>query len=147
MMKTAVRELKSEDFSATLRPVFDHAVTEIRDGKMELVWDHFLPEWTMWNQLGLARTWELRGAIAGAVFTHDLFSGCPQATLMFWLSTPAARRAGRPIRVLKAFESAAKQFGAKPTVAMHFAVSPPGLREVYQKLGYRISEMIFKKVE
>lgn len=145
-MKYPATELNSKELSILLDPIFTHAVTEIRDGGMEFNWDHFLPEWTKWTNLGFARTWVSGDAVAGALFTHDLFSGNPRALLMFWLSTPRARSAGAPIKVLSAFENAAREFGAKPAAAWNAAVSPEKLLKVYRKLGYQMTEVIFTKV-
>lgn len=146
-MKAAVHELLPSEMEAWLEPVFKYAVTEIRDNKMDLIWSHFLPEWQSWTERGVARTWGCAGAIAGGVFTQDLFSGVPSALLMFWLSTPDARRAGAPLRVLDSFEQAAKEWGAKPSVAWHSGVSPDRLLKVYRKRGYQMSEVIFKKAD
>lgn len=95
---------------------------------------------------GIARTWEVSGAVLGALFTHDLYSGKPRALLMFWLSDIPARVAGRPIALLNEFERAAKDFGAKRiSVAQHRFVSPEKLAKVYAKRGYQVSELIFSK--
>lgn len=144
-MKITPRELLPNELEGALLPIFEHAVTEIRDAKMELNWVHFLPEWTKWVTLGFARTWECSGAVVGALFTKDLFSGNPRALLMFWLSTPAARRTGAPIRVLDAFENAAIASGAKPAASFNRSVSPERLIKVYRKRGYEVSEVIFSK--
>lgn len=144
-MKNVATELTPDELGILLDPIFQHAVTEIRDGKMELNWDYFLPEWTKWSKLGFARTWVAGDAVAGGVFTRDLFSGHPRALLMFWLSTPNARRSGAPIRALESFEKAAEQFGAKPAAALHRAISPDRLGKVYLKRGYELSELIFSR--
>jgi len=144
-VKNSATELSPEELGILLDPIFQHAVTEIRDGKMELNWDHFLPEWTNWTKLGFARTWVVGDAVAGALFTRDLFSGQPRALLMFWLSTPNARRSGAPIRALQAFENAAEQFGARPAASFNRSVSPERLMKVYRKRGYEASEIIFSK--
>lgn len=144
-MKPAPRELLPSQLEAALQPIFRHAVTEIRENRMVLNWDHFISEWTKWTTIGIARTWALEGAAVGGVFSNDLFSGTPRALAMFWLSTPAGRRVGQPIRVLRAFEHAARSKHAKPAAAMHLAVSPAHLSKVYRRLGYSVSEIIFSK--
>lgn len=144
-MKAVPRELLPNELEGALLPIFEYAATEVRDGKMQLKWSHFIREWTKWVEIGLARTWECAGAVAGGLFTQDLFSGNRRALLMFWLSTPAARRTGAPIRVLECFEKAALGFGAKPAASYNRAVSPERLIKVYRKRGYEASEVIFSK--
>lgn len=144
-MKNAPRELLAAELEGSLLPVFEHAVTEIRDEKMQLKWPYFIREWTKWVTLGFARTWECSGAVAGALFTQDLFSGNRRALLMFWLSTPSARRIGAPLRVLAAFENAAIAFGAKPAASFNRSVSPERLMKVYRRRGYETAEVIFSK--
>lgn len=144
-MKITPRELLADELEGALLPVFEHAITEIRDEKMQLKWPYFIREWMKWVTLGFARTWECSGAVAGALFTQDLFSGNPRALLMFWLSTPAARRTGAPIRVLSAFEKAAQDFGARPAASFNRSVSPERLMKVYRKRGYETAEVIFSK--
>lgn len=144
-MKAAPRELLPTELEAALLPIFAHAVTEIRDEKMQLEWPYFIREWTKWVTLGFARTWECAGAVVGALFTRDLFSGNPRALLMFWLSTPAARRTGAPIRVLDAFEKAAQAFGARPAASFNRSVSPDRLLKVYRRCGYETAEVILSK--
>lgn len=144
-LKASPRELLPNELEVALLPIFNHAVSEIRDEKMQLKWSHFIREWTKWGTLGFARTWECAGAVAGATFTQDLFSGHRRALLQFWISTPGARRIGAPLRVLNSFETAAVAFGAKPAVAFHRAVSPERLVKVYRKRGYELSELIFSR--
>lgn len=144
-MKAAPRELLAAELEGVLSPIFEHVTTELRDEKMPMNWSHFLPEWTRWVTIGFARTWECRGAVAGALFTKHLFSGKPNALLMFWNSTPEARRTGAPIRVLECFEHAAKDFGARPAASFNRSISPDQLLKVYRKRGYEVSEIIFSK--
>lgn len=144
-LKASPRELLPNELEAALLPIFDHAVSEIRDEKMQLKWPYFIREWTKWVTMGFARTWECSGAVAGALFTQDLFSGNRRALLMFWLSTPSARRVGAPLRVLKSFENAAIAFGAKPAASFNRSVSPERLMKVYRKCGYETAEVILSK--
>lgn len=145
-MKAAPRELLPNELESALLPIFQHIMTEVRDDRLDIKWDHFLPEWTRWVSMGFARTWECSGAVVGALFTHDLFGGHPRALLMFWFSTPEARRIGSPIRVLQSFEKAAEKFGAKPSASWNASISPERLLKVYQKTGYKMSEVILTKV-
>jgi hypothetical protein len=144
-VKNAPRELLPSQLESALLPVFEHAVSEIRDEKMQLKWPYFIREWAKWVDLGFARTWECTGAVVGALFTRDLFSENPRALVMFWLSTPEARRTGATIRVLDTFEKAAHAFGAKPAASFNRSVSPDRLMKVYRKRGYEMSEVIFSK--
>jgi hypothetical protein len=141
MMNNRCREIGAEEFEALAGPIFQSIEVH---GPERLDLGHFVPEWKRWVGLGFARTWVSGNqSMAGGVFTKDLFTGEPRASLMFWVSTPAARRTGNPIRVLRAFEQAAG--GTKKAVAFHRAVSPEPLGDVYIKRGYTLTELIFTK--
>lgn len=134
------------EFDSHLLPIFVRVLKEAVPGTLELNLSHFLSTWQSWMTLGIARTWEVPGAVLGALFTHDVYSGKPRALLMFWLSDLPARVAGRTIALLDQFECAGKEFGAtRISVAQHRFVSPEKLAKVYLKRGYQVSELIFSK--
>jgi hypothetical protein len=94
---------------------------------------------------GIARTWEIPGAVLGALFYPDIYSGKQRAAVMFWFSEKRVRGTGAPVKLFDAFERAAEGCEVKSSAAHMNLV--PQLRKFYLKKGYRLSEEVFSKYE
>lgn len=138
-----VKELKFFEFGEHLWPIFLHIEqeTQIKDRNNPR---HFFPAWRRMMEIGVARTWETEGAVLGAIFTPELFSGKIQVHVIFWFSLPEARGTGRPQELLSACEEAARAAGAfKISSSAHVKSNPICATRSYLKRGYEKSEELF----
>jgi GNAT superfamily N-acetyltransferase len=145
MMSTEVKELKPENFTERLEPIFQHISEEIGEPD-RLNSKHFFPQWRRMMELGVARVWETEGAVLGAIFVPELYSGKPRAYCHFWFALPAARGTGRPLELMRAFLAAAKEAGcAEVFSSSHVRSNPEHMFRIYQNEGFSLSEHVFCK--
>jgi hypothetical protein len=139
-----LKELKPHEFTERLKPIFDGIADEF--GAPDR-WNpaHFFPNWQRLMEQGIARTWEIPGAVLGALFYPDIYSGKQRAAVMFWFSEKRVRGTGAPVKLFDAFERAAEGCEVKSSAAHMNLV--PQLRKFYLKKGYRLSEEVFSKYE
>lgn len=64
--------------------------------------------------------------------------------IMWWVD-PSAQNSGTGKALLEAIEPACRERGARMIQMMHLADSPPAAAILYQRYGYRWSEMSFTK--
>ena len=139
------RELKSHEFTERLEPIFLHIEQET-GFKGRVNRKHFFPAWRRMMEIGVARTWETEGAVLGAIFTPELYSGQIQVHVIFWFALPEARGTGRPQALLEACELAAANAGAfKISSSAHVKSSPARAAGAYHKRGYEETETVFTK--
>lgn len=140
-----LRELKYTEFTERLWPIFDHIEHETGFvGRCNQ--KYFFPAWRRMMEIGVARTWENDGAILGAIFTPEIYSGKTQVHVIFWFSLPEARGTGRPQELLDACESAAKSAEAfKISSCSHVKSVPARAAGAVRKRGYEESETVFTK--
>jgi hypothetical protein len=137
-----VTELKPEEFNERLLPIFEHTAKEV--GKPErLVPSYFFPNWRNLMASGIARTWEAKDVILGALFYPDVYGGKKHASVMFFTALPSARGIGRAIRVFDTFDKAAD--GMQKSSAAYMALIPERMRKLYRSRGYELTEEIWTK--
>lgn len=110
-------------------------------------WEHFVREVQHWMALGLARVWKLPGAVLGGVFTKNLFTGLPCATVMFWFAEEKGR--GRnAVRLFDNFLHEARARGCQMIFASSYATSfgYKKLSRFYKIRGFDESETVSRKV-
>lgn len=141
-----VRELHSIQFTERLEPIFRHIEAESGiAGRFDPA--YFFPHWRKLMELGIARTWEVEGAVLGALFANDTFNGRLMGLVMFWFALPAVRGTGAPLELLAEFESAAKKAGCKViSSAAYEGIKPMHTSRIYQNRGYDLTESIFSQV-
>lgn len=140
-----IRELQHTEFTERLEPIFLHIEQETGFlGRFNP--KYFFPAWQRMMAIGVARVWETEGAILGAIFTPELYSGKTQVHVIFWFSLPEARGTGRPQELLDACDAAAKAAGAfKLSSSAHVKSSPARAAGAYRKRGYEETETVFTK--
>lgn len=140
-----IRELQHTEFTERLSPIFLGIEQETGFvGRFNP--NHFYPAWRRMMEIGVARTWEIEGAVLGAIFTPELYSGKIQAHVIFWFSLPSARGTGRPQELMVACEAAAKSVGAfKLSTSAHVKSAPERAERAYKKLDFEFSESVFTK--
>lgn len=138
------KELQPHEFTDRLEPIFRYVEREA--GRQPKSSAHMFTQWRKWMELGLARTWEAKDCVLGAIFAPHLWEGECRAYVHFWFALPNARRAGRAIRLLRACEHAARKAGCDTiSAAAYNDLSPEKTKYLYERLGYRLSETIFTK--
>jgi|SRR5712664_1976629 len=144
-MTNAVKELRPENFTERLEPIFRHIEKEINEpGRLNSA--HFFPCWRRLMELGVARTWETEGAVLGAIYSPDPFSGKTRAHVCFWFSLPEARGTGETMNLLITFEQASKKAGCTViSSSASMKVNPGKLSRIYLHRGYFLSEQIYSK--
>jgi GNAT superfamily N-acetyltransferase len=140
-MGYTAKELATHEFTEQFAPIIQHVATEARQGFNA---DFFFPCWRKLMEQKTARTWEIPGAILGSLFYPHVYTGEMRAVIMFWFALPSARGTGRPMKLLDAFEDAAK--GLHKSCAAYAALTPERLRKILRKRGYELSEEIWSKV-
>lgn len=84
--------------------------------------------------------------MVGLVVVPWLFNAAMlTATEVVWWVDPEAQKAGIGKALLEAIEPACRERGASTIVMMHLAESPPAASILYQRYGYRWTEMSFAK--
>lgn len=137
------RELKPEDFTERLSPIFVHIAKE---SGLPFDVPHIVARWREWMKMGFARTWEIPGAVLGALFTHDLFTNRLRAMVVFWFSLPEVRHSAATGSLFKAFEAAARTAGCVDIQsAAHQLVDPLRREHGYLKHGFQLTETVFTK--
>lgn len=140
---TPPKELKPEEFTDRLSPIFVHIAKE---SGLPFDVPGIIARWREWMTMGFARTWEVPGAVLGALFTHDIFTNRLRAAVVFWFSLPSARGTGVTKAVFKAFEEAARKAGCVDVQsAAHESLAPMRRQGGYFKNGFRKTESIFTK--
>jgi hypothetical protein len=135
------KTLKPCEFTERLEPIFRHVSAEVGlPGDAE----YFFTNWRHLMDQGIARTWEIPGAVLGALFYPNIYTGKTQAVVMFWFALPEVRGTGSPMKLLDEFEKSA--VGLHKSAAAHSMSSPERMRKIYRKRGYELSEEIWSKL-
>jgi GNAT superfamily N-acetyltransferase len=138
-----VKELSASGFLEArprLTPIFDYVSQEVNKPYKA---DWFFPYWSQLMDAGIAKAWETEGAVLGAVFYKDVYTGNEKASVMFFFALPEARGTGRPVKLLDTFEVFAGD--RKKSIAAHMASHPERVRKLYSKRGYQLDEEIWSK--
>lgn len=140
-----MKELLPHEFHEKYEPIFLHIEQETGFvGRFNP--KHFFPVWRRMMEIGVARTWVTDGAILGATFTSELYSGDIQVHVVFWFSLPEARGTGRPQELLDACELAAKKALAfKISSCAHVKSVPARAAGACLKRGYEETERVLTK--
>lgn len=138
------KELRSEEFSERLVPIFDYVWQQ--EAGLPFNPSHFFPTWRRYMEAGIARTWEIDGAVLGALFARHIYSGEYEALVQFWFALPAVRGTGAPGTLFRAFERAAKRAGCVTIhSASHHKLSPLRRQYGYTAHGFENTETLFSK--
>lgn len=138
-----VTELKPENFTERLEPIFRSVESRLPEKLRGRNLTYFWPQWRNLMKLGVARTWEIENAVLGCLFTPDIFSGAPQASVVFWFSTPGTKGTRE---LLDAAEHAAQAAGCKRiSIAAYGALEGDRIAELYRAFGYAETEKVFQK--
>ena len=107
---------------------------------------HFFPTWRRYMEAGIARTWETKGAVLGALFAHHIYSGEYEALVQFWFALPVVRGTPATGGLFRVFEQAAKQAGCVTIhSAAHHKLSPRRRQYGYTAHGFENTETLFSK--
>lgn len=139
----AVRELKPDEFTERLMPIFDSVVARVPYPGEFINPGYFFPHWRNLMQLGIARTWEMPGdAVLGAVFAPHTFNGEKVGLINFWFKREGAPSAKPLMDVAK---KVSKESGCKLLFSSEFAASNV-MEPFYRGEGFEKSETVFRKV-
>lgn len=137
-----VKDLTSNEFlgDTDLTLIFNHIASEVKKPYNP---EWFRPYWAKLMDTGIAKTWHTLGAVLGALFYRDVYTGNEKASVMFFFSLPETRGTGRPILLLDEFEKFAGD--REKAIAAHMDSNPDHVRKLYKKRGYRLTEEIWVK--
>lgn len=143
-----VKELTAEEFTERLLPIFQHVRDNFKHRKEfsvpgELQPKEFFERWQSYMRLGIARTWEIPGAVLGAVFIQCMFTGVSMAMIVFWDSAGKTKEA---LQLLSECEKKAKEFGCE---SLHVSalnnLESDKMKHLYRRKGFKESETYFTK--
>lgn len=141
-----VRELKFVEFTERLLPIFLSVAERLNaDNKYPVNPNpaHFFPQWRRLMELDVARTWEVPGAVLGALFVPNLFTGDREALICFWFALPNTRGT---LELIDAVEKAAKNLGCTRVKSAAFGVlRGDSMERLYKSLGYECVETGWSK--
>ncbi len=141
-MPITPEELKPFEFNEGLSPVFRAVEAEL--GRSNGNPAFFFPHWRRLMEMGAARTWKAPGAVLGAIFYADTFTGAPKAVVHFLFLLPDTRGSGTADALLDAFEAAAPD--REKSISAHAKITTDRARGLYKRRGYSLSEEIWSKV-
>lgn len=140
-----LRELKAHEFDERLAPIFEEVQADAGHAGA-LNSDFFFPHWQHLMELGIARTWEVPGAVLGALFVNDTFRGTPTALSVFWVSTKAARKGGECLKLLGAFEAAAREKKCtRMLMTAHCDANYKAMQRMFKRRGFKPLELEVQK--
>lgn len=142
-----VKELRPENFTADrLAVIFEKIHAEVNyPGPANI--KYFFERWRHLMSLGIGRTWEAPGAVLGALFTPDIFTGEPQGLVVFWFALKEVRGTGVARELFEAFEATAKQSGCRMVCsAAHESIKPEARQKFYLANGFAKVETVYRKV-
>lgn len=94
-------------------------------------------------EMGIARTWEVPGAILGAVFMDCLFANYPTATVIFWDSDGKSKSA---LQLLIECEKQARKQGCLSlNVSAVFNDDFEKMERLFRRMGFKKSETYYVK--
>jgi hypothetical protein len=137
------RELKSSEFTERLEPIFRSVESRLPGHLRGRKSEYFFPRWRALMDLGVARTWEIPGAVLGLLLVPDIFSGIPVASVPFWFSLPDTKGT---LELLHAAEHAARESGCKRIgIASFNVLDGDRVSKIYMRAGYAHTECVFQK--
>jgi hypothetical protein len=136
-------ELKSEEFTDRLAPIFESVRLRLPERLQQRNLGYFFPQWRKLMTMGFARTWEIPNAVLGCLFTPDIFGGPPQASVPFWFSLPGT---DGTLALLLAAEAAAKGAGCpRLSISAYCTLEGERIAELLKALGYAETERVHQK--
>jgi hypothetical protein len=138
-----LRELQVTEFTERLEPIFRSVESRLPENLQGRRAEYFFPRWRHLMELGVARTWEIPGAVLGMLITPDIFSGTPVAHVPFWFSFPETPGTGE---LLRRAEKVAKESGcARISIAAFDCLDGDRIADIYRNCGYAQTERTFQK--
>jgi len=140
-----VVELRPEEFTDRLLPIFMSVAMRLNAEGYPVIPSpaYFFPHWRKLMEMGLARTWEIPGAVAGVLFVPNMFTAEPEALICFWFSLPDT---SGTIELLKAVEAAAKESHCLNLRSAAFGVlRGSAMERLYKSLGFKCVETGWSK--
>jgi hypothetical protein len=139
-------ELTAPQFTERLLPIFLSVAERLNaTGKYPVQPNpaHFFPQWRRLMELGVARTWEIPGAVLGALFVPNLFTGEAEALVCFWFALPNTRGT---LELMDFAEHAARDAGCVRLKSAAFGVlRGDAMERLYQSLDFVPVETGFSK--
>lgn len=144
-----IQELTPDEFNSSLLPIFERVHDQFIQRKGHRVPGefnraHFFEQWQNYMRLGIGRVWKTDGAVLGAVFVKNDFSGDGSAIVSFW---DADGRGRGTQELLNECEKAAKENGCTQLFisALNNEQSDK-LKRFYRMKGFKESETVFSKI-
>lgn len=142
-----IKELTPDEFTDRLLPIFKDVHSQIDNYYAgDFNPGFFFPVWQNYMKIGIARTWEQGpgDAVIGVIFHKNTFTKSSSALVHFWFKRKDAPSA---LPLLEVAEKAAREENCVSLQSAAYAeLNGDSMEEKYKKLGFEISETIFRKV-